>query len=230
MGTGPGTQDEPRSTTGAAQRSVQPRGLRRPWRFALVGCSFGFVALLLGACGGGGSSNNAVAHSATTTATTTATTEGPAAPQGNAAGPGSASGAAQSIKFASCMRSHGEPNFPDSAVSVNPSGGVMFRLSKGRGIDPSSPIFKSAMQACQSLIPHAASHAGASTGSTNQLLKYVQCMRAHGVPDFPEPNSQGQIMVEVTGGANSDLNPSSPQFQAASQACRSLQPPGLSGF
>jgi hypothetical protein len=128
------------------------------------------------------------------------------------------------------MRSHGEPNFPDSAVTVNPNGGVMFRLSKSSGIDSSSPTFKSAMQACQSLVPHAANHAGASTGSTNQLLKYVQCMRTHGVPDFPEPNSQGQIMVEVTGGANSDLNPSSPKFQAASQACRSLQPPGLSGL
>ena len=227
MGTKPGTQDERHPARAAAQVSVHPRGpLHRPWRFALVGCSLGCVALLLGACGGGGSSNNAVAH----TGTTTATTEGPPAPQGNAPGDESASGAAQSIKFASCMRSHGEPNFPDSAVTVNPSGGVMFRLSKSSGIDSSSPAFKSAMQACQSLVPHAPSHAGASTGSTNQLLKYVQCMRAHGVPDFPEPNSQGQIMVEVTGGANSDLNPSSPQFQAASQACRSLQPPGLSGF
>ena len=225
MGTRPAIQDDPGPTTGAAPSSVQPRGLvRRPWRFALVGCSLGCVALLLGACGG--SSNNAVAH----TGTTTATTEGPAAPQGIAAGSGGASGAAQSVKFAICMRAHGEPNFPDSAVTVNPDGGVLFQLSKSSGIDPSSPTFKSAMRACQSLVPHAANHAGASTGSTDRLLKYVQCMRAHGVPDFPEPNSQGQIMVEVTGGANSDLNPSSPQFQAASQACRSLQPPGLSGF
>jgi hypothetical protein len=128
------------------------------------------------------------------------------------------------------MRSHGEPSFPDSAVTISPNGGTRFELSKSSGIDPGSATFTSAMQACQNLIPHPTNNAGASTGSTDKLLEYVQCMRAHGVPDFPEPNSQGQIMVEVTGGASSDLNPSSPHFQAASKACRSLQPPGLGGL
>ena len=158
MSTNRTTADQPGQTTGEAPPSVQPRGpARRPWRFPLAGCSLVCLGVVLGACGGVASSDNAVAH----TATTTATTEGPTAPQGNAAGPGSASGVEQSLKFAGCMRSHGEPNFPDSAVKVNPNGGILFQLSKSSGIDSSSPTFKSALQACQSLVPHPPNHARA---------------------------------------------------------------------
>jgi hypothetical protein len=55
----------------------------------------------------------------------------------------------QSLKFAACMRAHGEPKFSDP-VMVN--GNVMQHLA-GDGIDMSSPQYKSAWQACQSLIP-----------------------------------------------------------------------------
>src|ERR1700732_427393 len=53
---------------------------------------------------------------------------------------------ADAIAFASCMRSHGVPNFPD------PSGnGSVF--GPGRGIDSTSPQFQRALQACKSLAP-----------------------------------------------------------------------------
>ena len=51
-------------------------------------------------------------------------------------------------------------------------------------------------------------------------------MRAHGVPDFPDPNGNGQLLIQG-GGNGSDLNPSSPQFQAAQNDCKSLAPGGL---
>ncbi|HTV12416.1 MAG TPA: hypothetical protein VME20_11230 [Acidimicrobiales bacterium] len=194
----------------------------------LLACLLG-SGILLAACGGGPSAAKSVAHVGTTT-TTTVTTAAPAPAQGGG-GTGAAGASAAGVKFATCMRSHGEPDFPDSAVQVTPSGGVMFHLTEGSGVDPNSPTFKSAMQTCQSLIPHVANGGAPSVSATDKLLKYAQCMRSHGVPDFPEPNANGQIMVQVTGGAaNNPLNPSSPQFQSASQACRSLQPPGLSGF
>jgi hypothetical protein len=44
-------------------------------------------------------------------------------------------------------------------------------------------------------------------------------MRAHGVPNFPDPSSSG---ASTPG----DLDPNSQQFQAASHACRHLQPAG----
>jgi hypothetical protein len=53
-----------------------------------------------------------------------------------------------------------------------------------------------------------------------ELLKYVACMRTHGVPDMPDPGSNGNLSLPVGG----DINPSSPQFQSAQQACQQLVP------
>jgi hypothetical protein len=51
-------------------------------------------------------------------------------------------------------------------------------------------------------------------------LAFAKCMRAHGVPDFPDPDGQaGQL------GPGSGIDPSSPQFQAALNGpCESLAP------
>ena len=65
---------------------------------------------------------------------------------------------------------------------------------------------------------------GAGGSDSASLVRYVQCMREHGVPSFPDPVN-GRLQLQVTkGGA---LDPASPQFQAAQQACKSLEPPGL---
>jgi hypothetical protein len=64
-----------------------------------------------------------------------------------------------------------------------------------------------------------ASSGGARTGSMqSKLLAFSSCIRAHGVPGFPDPQPGG-------GFARSALNPidlNSPQFRAAEKACRSL--------
>jgi hypothetical protein len=54
---------------------------------------------------------------------------------------------AQYLKAAACIRSHGVPNFPDPTFS---GGGVHL---EHRGLNESSPVFKAAVQACESLIP-----------------------------------------------------------------------------
>jgi hypothetical protein len=51
-------------------------------------------------------------------------------------------------------------------------------------------------------------------------------MRAHGVPDFPDPVGNG-LQIKVSPG--SDLDPNSPQMQAAQKACQSLAPGGAQG-
>jgi hypothetical protein len=43
-------------------------------------------------------------------------------------------------------------------------------------------------------------------------------MRAHGVRDFPDPDSSGNFDLSAGG----DLNPTNPTYQTAAQACRSL--------
>jgi hypothetical protein len=89
--------------------------------------------------------------------------------------------------------------------------------------------------------PVAGSGAGASASSapssngdsrnaqmTAQMLAYAQCMRHHGLPNFPDPAaSQGGFGIDLTG-----IDPEAPVFQAADEACQSLMPtapPGEAG-
>jgi hypothetical protein len=65
---------------------------------------------------------------------------------------------------------------------------------------------------------------GASRQSYGDALAYSECMRANGLPDFPDPNGKGGLLVNVHPG--SDLLPSSPQHQSANKACRHLLPDG----
>ena len=51
-------------------------------------------------------------------------------------------------------------------------------------------------------------------------LKLSQCMRSHGVPNFPDPGPDGELSI----GPGSGIDPGSPAFQSAQRACRSLLP------
>jgi hypothetical protein len=66
-----------------------------------------------------------------------------------------------------------------------------------------------------------ASSAPAGAAATPDAAKYAQCIRAHGVPDFPDPVNGG---FDITSTPGSDLDPSSPQFVAADAACKALSP------
>ena len=59
-----------------------------------------------------------------------------------------------------------------------------------------------------------------------QALAYARCMRSHGVPTFPDPNSTGETpKTQVT--SASQANPS--RFDSAATACRQLAPSGGNG-
>jgi hypothetical protein len=51
------------------------------------------------------------------------------------------------LAFSACMRSHGEPNFPDPQFGSG--GSVRIRIGRGSGLDPSLPQFQTAQKACQ---------------------------------------------------------------------------------
>jgi hypothetical protein len=70
--------------------------------------------------------------------------------------------------------------------------------------------------------PTIASQTSQSGATQSKAAAYSSCMRSHGVPSFPDPNSQGKLFLKVTKGG--PLDPSSPQFQAAQQDCKSLAP------
>jgi hypothetical protein len=126
------------------------------------------------------------------------------------------------------MRAHGITAFPDP----NAQGGISLNAGPGTGIEPRSPQFKAAMDACQPLLPPPA---GSSPAQQAQMkagnLRYARCMRAHGISSFPDPNSQGQLQIQAQPG--SALDPSNPQFRAANKACQHYQyqgPGGPGGF
>jgi hypothetical protein len=66
-----------------------------------------------------------------------------------------------------------------------------------------------------------------ASGSGNPTA-FSSCMRSHGVPNFPDPDSQGHIKITggVSNGKTFGVDTNSPQFKAASRACRKLQPNG----
>jgi hypothetical protein len=55
-----------------------------------------------------------------------------------------------------------------------------------------------------------------------QALKFSECMRAHGVSDFPDPSASGGIRISGNG-PSGGLNPNSPTFSAAQRACQKYQ-------
>jgi hypothetical protein len=132
---------------------------------------------------------------------------------------GSGSSKAQALAYSRCMRSHGVSDFPDPTTPAG--GGVAFQINGGPGSDlnQSNPTFKAASQACRGLLPGGQQPATAPSPNIAAELTWARCLRSHGVPSFPDPNNQGAF-------DSSKFDPTSPAFQSASNACKSLQPTG----
>jgi hypothetical protein len=72
------------------------------------------------------------------------------------------------------------------------------------------------------------SNSGNSSASVRQQagLRFSECMRSHGVPNFPDPSGGGGgIQIQ----AGSGVNPQSPAFQAAQRTCFKFLPGGGPG-
>jgi hypothetical protein len=115
------------------------------------------------------------------------------------------------------MRAHGLPDFPD------PDSNGQFH------VDPHSASSQetAANQVCHHLL-NAGGQIDQRQSSLGQLLKYAQCMRAHGLPKFPDPHPTsggiGRPSGIFVGGGGYDRN--SPQVKSANQACQHLMPGG----
>jgi hypothetical protein len=123
------------------------------------------------------------------------------------------------LKYAVCIRSHGVADFPDPVPATG--GGFAFRVKPDADPRSPTPQFQAAEKACQKDVPPGLAKTPAQMAAN--ALKYTECMRAHGEPDFPEPNAQGMITINPTG----ILAPSSPQFHRAEKACQDLDNGGF---
>ena len=71
--------------------------------------------------------------------------------------------------------------------------------------------------------PTATASSSVSSAYT-KALAYAQCIRAHGIPNYPDPNSQGQFVIP---NGSSPPKVSSAVLNAATKACQKLLPPAL---
>jgi hypothetical protein len=128
------------------------------------------------------------------------------------------------LAYANCMRSHGVPDFPD------PDGQGDFVIHGGAGTDlaPSSPAFQAAELVCGQFGSAGRQVTAAQENQEFQKsLKAAACMRANGVPNYPEPKLiDGSIDHNFS--PNLNINPSSPAFEQAAKKCGHGQP-GLVG-
>jgi hypothetical protein len=126
---------------------------------------------------------------------------------------------AKAVAYARCMRGHGVPDFPDP--TANPGGGFGFEINGGPGsnLNRNSPTFSDADHECRALLPGGDEPAPVSAPKLTAEVKWAHCMRSHGLPGFPDPNAQGAF-------DSSRFDDRSPAFQAADQACHSIEPSG----
>jgi hypothetical protein len=146
------------------------------------------VSLLAAGCGGGSS----------TTAATARTQSG-------------------ALAYASCMRSHGVPNFPD------PTGGN----NKQAVVSALQAVGNSQAQAAQTACMHVNGGSPGTGQSATQsqahiaaMLAFARCIRSHGFPNFPDPSRSGQLTHEMV--ASAGINLHQPAVLEAGDACVSV--------
>lgn len=174
------------------------------------------VALLVAGCGGS-SSSPGVAHLSTSTSS-----DSPASGNSSSSPESSASAQQKMVKFSQCMRTHGEPEFPEPT-----EGGIRIQNHNGHGPNPESSRFHAAEKACSKYAPSKVAPSPAEQAKMQEgALKFSACMRSHGVPNFPDPefhSGGGGVRVRI-GGKGSGIDPNSPQFKAAQKTCQSDLP------
>ena len=114
----------------------------------------------------------------------------------------------RTIAFAKCMRASGVPSFPDSGAALQSLPGSRSQSVAINGVSVSSPAFHTALKTCQHYISTPVT-AAQDAKFAQTILKVARCMRAHGVPDFPDSGTW----------TGPNPNPQSPAFKAATKEC-----------
>jgi hypothetical protein len=122
--------------------------------------------------------------------------------------------------FAECMRENGVEDFPDPQIGSD--GGITIGVGGGDGSldEEEAETIDEAMAACQDLLPQGQGPGGISeedqAAFQDALVAYAGCMRDHGI-DMPDPEFSGGGALQQLG---EDVDPESPEFQEADEACR----------
>jgi hypothetical protein len=100
---------------------------------------------------------------------------------------------------------------PDGNYGITPTFQKLYGTAKFRAVD----------RVCEPLIPVKKLTPAQVAARVAQALKVARCMRAHGMPNLPDPDSGGLIHLQ------SSNEYSSPKFQRAQGACQNLMTRGI---
>jgi hypothetical protein len=185
----------------------------------------GLAAAAIGLAACGSSKAPSVASARATTPSRTASTGSTAADAGRRSTITPPNGPTKQVdEWAACERSHGNPNQPDPAIDAH---GVihittpMSALRRG-GLPPARDAH-AVTGSCSRYLAAAqrelrAAHPVRDPEGVGQAayMKYVACMRTHGVPNYPsqEPNDPRE-----TNFIGSGVNPNSPRVLKVNDLC-----------
>jgi hypothetical protein len=124
----------------------------------------------------------------------------------------------KAVRFSECMRDNGVKDFPDPDASGSLTlDGVL----NGSSLDSDSAAWKKAIRTCKDLQPAGFTGRKRSDQQQSAALEFAQCIRDHGVKDFPDPVA-GEPLV------NTNLIPSTDEkggmtiLNAAMHTCGKL--------
>jgi hypothetical protein len=118
----------------------------------------------------------------------------------------SGTGYSDFLAFSKCMRGHGISGFPDPSAQ----GGI--HLAPGSGLGPASPRFQAAQEQCKKLLPGGGPGPQIPVVSGSDVA-FARCMRANGVPNYPDPTAASVEQPPV------GVNLASPAVERAEAKC-----------
>ena len=143
------------------------------------------------------------------------------------------------LAFTKCMKEHGVDVQVATVADGSTGGGVHVSggdSSAGTEVQPATgsvdpKAAQAADEACRHLLPAGGMgdpNATMDPTQADQLLKFAQCMRDHGV-DYPDPQFSGNsVSIQVGGGENGagNIDPNSEVFKTAQETCAKDLPGG----
>jgi hypothetical protein len=133
-------------------------------------------------------------------------------------------------QYSQCVRDHGVVGFPDPLVN---NGQLSLPGPTAGGPNPKqmlqdNPQAQTACQAILDSLPATArqNQQPVTAADLQKLRQFAQCLRQNGIPEWPDPKSDGTFPIR---GTALESEGKSPRMIAAMQACSQYWDKGISG-